>query len=681
MKAVRRIFGVLLTVVMLGALLVPANGAMVAAATPAGGTVTSTNPTLNYTGGPYVVANPSAQTGAVICNAVLPCDDFALTVSVPAGYETGHNLTVNVQWPTTAADFDLYVLNSSGAELASSATSSDPETVIIPAQGGSYTIRVVPFAPLGDTFQAAVALVDRPAAPPPSTEVAPTYRNYAAPNGLGVDAGEPSIGVNPQTGKVFFQSGLQTLRVTFNDSAAPATATWEDRSAPNAVVSLDPILFTDQRTGRTQVSQLTGQDSLSAVTDDDGETWLPSQGGGIPSGVDHQSVGAGPYSQALPVQLYPDAVYYCSQSIATAFCARSDDGGLTVGVGVPIYTLTECTGIHGHVKVAPDGTVYVPNRGCGGQQAVVVSTDNGLTWTVRKVSGSTPSDGDPSVGIGADGTVYFGYQNADGHPRVAVSHDRGQTWTNDQDVGTAFGIQNTVFPTVVAGDADRAAFAFLGTPTGGNYQDPATFTGIWHLYVAHTYDGGRTWVTSDATPNDPVQRGSICTAGTTCGSDRKLLDFIDITVDAQGRVLVGYADGCIGACVQSGPNSFSALGTIAREVSGKRLFAQFDQPDLTDTAVGASYTRPHSITLKATVSNIGTANAGSFVVHFRDGQTLLGESAPLTLAAGQTATATYNWNTQGQRGSHTITAIVDPFNRVAESNEANNQFTQTLNVR
>src|SRR5689334_17549836 len=117
MKAARRIFGVLLPVVMLGALLVPANGAMVQAATPAGGTVTATSPTLNYSGGPYVVPNATAQTGAVICNAVLPCDDFALTVTVPAGYETGHNLTVNVQWPTTAADFDLYVLDASGAEV------------------------------------------------------------------------------------------------------------------------------------------------------------------------------------------------------------------------------------------------------------------------------------------------------------------------------------------------------------------------------------------------------------------------------------------------------------------------------------------------------------------------------------------------------------------------------------
>jgi hypothetical protein len=37
-------------------------------------------------------------------------------------------------------------------------------------------------------------------------------------------------------------------------------------------------------------------------------------------------------------------------------------------------------------------------------------------------------------------------------------------------------------------------------------------------------------------------------------------------------VLVGYADGCTGACVQGGPNSFSAYATIARQSGGARLF-------------------------------------------------------------------------------------------------------------
>ncbi len=41
-------------------------------------------------------------------------------------------------------------------------------------------------------------------------------------------------------------------------------------------------------------------------------------------------------------------------------------------------------------------------------------------------------------------------------------------------------------------------------------------------------------------------------------------------------MLVGYADGCVGSCVSGGPNSATALGTIARQLAGKGVYAAFD---------------------------------------------------------------------------------------------------------
>jgi hypothetical protein len=407
---------------------------------------------------------------------------------------------------------------------------------------------------------------------------APTYDVYPAPPPLGQSAGEPSLGVNWNTGNVLYIAGLETLRVGFDDSVTPAAASWADVSfLTTSLLTLDPILFTDPQSGRTFVAQLAGPASLMAFTDDDGESWLPSTSG-LVTGVDHQTVGGGPLAPGLPGIGYPNAVYYCSQGVALAGCALSLDGGLTFNPSVPIYTLLQCGGLHGHVKVAPDGTAYVPNKGCGNQQAVVVSANNGLTWTVRKVTGSTAGSNDPSVGVAADGTVYFGFVGADGHPKVSVSHDQGAHWTTPpKDVGTSFSTQNAVFPSVVAGDHDRAAFAFLGTTAGGNATgtDP-NFPATWYLYIATTIDGGATWTTVNATPGDPVQRGAICLQGTTCGDARNLLDFMDISVDREGRVLVGFADGCVGSCVSGPPNSGTALGAIARQRSGKRLFAAYD---------------------------------------------------------------------------------------------------------
>lgn len=58
--------------------------------------------------------------------------------------------------------------------------------------------------------------------------------------------------------------------------------------------------------------------------------------------------------------------------------------------------------------------------------------------------------------------------------------------------------------------------------------------GVWRRYVASTFDGGKTWKTSNVTGADQVQRNSVCTNGTTCGNNRNVLDFIDATIDVAG---------------------------------------------------------------------------------------------------------------------------------------------------
>lgn len=405
-----------------------------------------------------------------------------------------------------------------------------------------------------------------------SAATPPSFTNYAAPNGLGTDAGEPSIGVNWNTGKTMYQSGLQTLQVDF--STTPPT--WKDVSTTlTSTASLDPILFTDRTTGRTFVSQLAGACSLMAFTDNDGASWTPNPiGCGLAAAADHQTVGGGPFAPGLigPVTSYPHTVYYCAQAIATAQCSVSQDGGINFNPAVPIYNATQCAGLHGHEKSAPNGTAYVPNADCGGKAAAVISKDNGTTWAVSKIPDSgTQDESDPSIGIGAGNTVYEGYQGSNGHPYIAEL--RNGTWTASTDVGTALGIQNIQFPAVVAGDDSRAAFSFLGTTTGGDDQNCA-FGGAWHLYVATTYDGGTTWSTVDATPSDPVQRGGIWMGGGSSAC-RNLLDFMDATVGVRGNTLVGYADGCTGSCVTGGSGR-SSLATIARQEAGTGLLSAFD---------------------------------------------------------------------------------------------------------
>ena len=562
----RAVEKVVLAVALSALAAAPARGA-----SPIAGTVSFARPETSWNGGPRLLSVGTA------CGSPnnSKCDNYRLSIVAPAkSFQVEIALT-----PQLLDDYDLEVYDPSGQLIGASANSpGSAERVILnnPA-GGTYTVSAAPFATTHSYTSSAVLTLQAPPPPPPS-DPPPTYGVYAPPAGVGAGAGEPSLGVNENSGAAMYIAGLQTLQVEFQGT----TATWTDVSAPlTSLTTFDPILFTDQQTGRTFVSQLLPTKlSLMEYSDDDGVTWHPSMGAGINSGVDHQTVGGGPPAPGgllHPLTSYPHMVYYCSQDIALAQCAASLDGGTTFGLAVPIYNLTQCGGLHGHLKVAPDGTVYVPNKSCGGAQGVAVSANNGLTWTVRKVPGSSPGSSDPSVGIATDGTVYFGFSGGDGHAYVAVSQDEGQTWANLQDVGASLGIQNIAFPAVVAGDSDRAAFAFLGTTAAGNATgDDPNFAAVWHLYVAHTYDGGASWVTVDVTPADPVQRSTICMAGTTCGGTRNLLDFMGATVDAEGRVLVGYADGCVGTCVSGGANTFASEARIARQSSGKGVYAAFD---------------------------------------------------------------------------------------------------------
>ncbi len=623
-KQVTYLFSVIVTLFLVVGFFIPMT--LVQASNPDSGTLNPTTGTsVTFAG---TAPGGSAPNGEATCVDGTNCDVYTLNVSGSPADWTDKLIKVQIGWTLPASDYDLYIHKDSvtGSEVSSSGGS--PPVVSESAQidpsltgTGIYVIHIVYFAATGvtDQFNGTATVENKfaggpaPTPPPASNATPPTYDNFAPPTTLGQRAGEPTIGLNWATGRAMFIANLQTLRVTFDDTVSPSTATWENKPAPNtSITSFDPILFTDSGTNRTFVSQLLPSKlSLMAFTDDDGENWTPSQGSGINSGVDHQTIGGGAYAKnadgslkggavQLPGangKIYPNAVYYASQDIGVAEIARSDNGGLTFGVAVPMYDITQCGGLHGHIKVAPDGTVYVPNKSCGGKQGAAVSEDNGLTWKIRTVPGSTSGRTDPSIGIGTDGTIYIGYANGDGTPRAAISRDRGVTWENDQNVGFYQDINNTVFSAVTAGDGDRASYFFLGTTTPGSVatgtdQTAPYLEAVWYAYISTTYDRGKTWVTVNATPNDPVQRGVVCTNGTTCPTGtRNLLDFDDMEVDQKGRAVAGLADGCISAnCVQgidvNGDGQFNTRfdndgarrALIIRQSSGLGLFSAFDPP-------------------------------------------------------------------------------------------------------
>jgi hypothetical protein len=413
------------------------------AAAPSGGTlgpVVDAQATWAGTG-----TGGAAQNGEASCQEGVNCDTYTLTLSGTPADWTGKNVRVRISWLSPSSDYDLYVHKDSNTgplvDSSASGPTTSEEVVLNPSESGTgvYSIHVVYFAATAaDQYNGSALVfvpppVITPAPAPQASGLKPRYVNHVpqrslTDTGKGLDAAEPTLGSNWNTGRTMFQSYLTTFRVTFDDSCPSSpNSIWEDKSPASSVNSLDPILWTDSGnagaggTGRTIVSQLSGTTSLSSYTDNDGDLWIPNQGGSGTSGVDHQGVGGGPFHAPAPGgAIYPHAVYYCSQSIAAANCALSVNGGLTYGPAVPMYNLNQCAGLHGHPKVGPDGTVYVPNSNCESdgilsytKQGVIVSEDNGITWNLRTVPGSVAGQSDPSVEIGKGGRVYIGMANGD----------------------------------------------------------------------------------------------------------------------------------------------------------------------------------------------------------------------------------------------------------------------------
>ena len=608
------------------------------AASPSSGTLTTASGPITYSSGPFNVPNPTpipeVDVGPECNNPLQPCDEYALTVSLPAGYMATYPnaaIKVTAAWTDAlagASDYDLYlykgtVTTTNGGQTADSqsASSSNPEIASFgPLADGSnpFTLIVVPYTPTGETVNVKVELLPGTASSgggtsafggaDPTVAGAPRYRNYYAPHGTSAEGGngEFNIGFNPHTGRIMTMNYGPIWRITPAEVANPANPescdpTWEDKSSLVTDTGLDPILWTDQKSGRTLASNSTvGANAVYSYSDNDGDTWIPVGIGPPDGGADHETIGTGPFPTAQAGLLTTplnqgENTLYCSQDIVgPAMCQRSLDLGMTWGPGVPAYTgqsATGCSGLHGHVHIANNGTAWLPVNQCNGSQGGAISTDGGLTWNEFVVTGSRSqaNGADPSIALDSDNTAYYCYVNnepvadgqpPEGHVHVKVSKDGGATWINDYDIGAAHGIVNAAHTEAVGGSPGRAACGFFGTNKGGDYQ-AQSFPGQWYAFIASTYDGGRTWTTVNATPNDPVQSKTGIWQQGGGNQDRNLLDFNEITVDAKGHPLYGYSDGCVssGCIAGTAGNDFVAYMRVARQSGGKSLFAQFDQPE------------------------------------------------------------------------------------------------------
>jgi hypothetical protein len=166
---------------------------------------------------------------------------------------------------------------------------------------------------------------------------------------------------------------------------------------------------------------------------------------------------------------------------------------------------------------------------------------------------------------------------------------------------------------------------------------------------------------------------------------------MDATIDAQGRVLVGFADGCTGACATNPANTTKSVwATIARQSNGLGVFSAFDPKGLTEQNVNSLVAL--QVTNPASASGIS-----SFNLAIKDTSTqtifnpLRAEVAQISSASGRVTVANSDNSLSGAGANWSYSSLVGNDNVLSSAevsgarslkfrNPNNESFTVTFNV-
>ena len=623
---------------ILAALAVVAVGAFVlagagAGATPSSGTLGPTAGTANWTGQHYAaaaVADPTACPPASLDPQNLVCDHFSLTVNVDPSYWNTNSggASVTISWASNANDFDLYVYDSSGNEVAHSAAGgTTSEQLMISNAAGTYDVVVVPFLVTDSGYSATASFVSQagaggsptgpvayhgvavaganPAAAPQTTAI----KNYkgAYPTFQWVDVGrqaaEPTVGVD-KTGAAFYAAATfdsvineaHTLVMRSTDSGL----TWQvtqphvgDTQIDAHPQTLDPYVYVDEASGRVfDVDTLAAASMDLSYSDNQGATWFTTLAVD-PEVTDHQTLYAAAPPAANPavkpiLPNFQKIVYFCVNSVVDSGCNRSVDGGNTwTRTGGPAYLGFDvaagglCGGLHGHLGADSAGRIFVPKGHCGFPW-MASSADGGTTWTRVQVSKTIGSaDIQTAVAVDkADNLYYVWWDDVHHLPYLSISRDHGTTWSTPLMIAPP-GVQEVNFPTITAGDSGRIAITFPGTTV----SDRGDKTRPWDTYVVistNALDSDPTFVSNIANPaGDPIHRGDCL------GRCAGMFDFLDIvSAPTDGSVWATAVDTCTSqdSCntVRADDNNDDTgsegvasdmRGMVAKEISGPKLLA------------------------------------------------------------------------------------------------------------
>ena len=576
---------------------------LAAAATPGGGTVSEANPSVSWTGASYVAAEtalpeqcPPADPGNLVC------DHFALTIDIPSNFWSLHSGGVSIQitWASSDNDFDLYVYNSGGTLVGSSAqggTTSEAVFLLFPVPG-VYEVRVVPFLVVNSGYSGSATLTFTPGPPTPN----PTRPTGGIAVGPSIVAdplrteGEPMIHVdkdgNPWESGPWGTSTSQSFvhRSTDRGDSFHIVSPIEARPDPPPGGGDTDIVTDDQ--GFAYFVDLEGLVNLGvAVSNDGGNTWKknplavdPAQDrqwfavdNGATSGTADNTIFLTVHQLAGGIQVYSSPGSTGSSDLTGGLVFSTASDKLFVAPG------STC----GQTKFDPVlRNLYLPCVGGDHVTLVTGHVNPGQRTGLHFDQLAAPTSPGGSVGdlfvneaVDRAGNVYAAWVDTHDHNvYLSGSADGGHTWTAPLQVNGDPANTN-VWPWIVGGAAGTVDLVWYGTAVRGDpgsfpswFSDRTAATAVpWDVYLAQVRLNfsapGSSPIYQVRATEHPMHFGQICQEGlgcTTSNGDRSMADFFSVTVDASGAAQIVYDD--------TTNQHHGASLFVARQVAGPGVF-------------------------------------------------------------------------------------------------------------
>ena len=505
-------------------------------------------------------------------------------MNVPPTYWDTHTGGADIQitWPSSGDDFDLYVYDNTGNLVGQSASSgSNVERFLLQNANSAqspYEVRVVPFLTAASTYTGSATFVSQAgSAPEPPRSTGGLAFSPAATivDGQRTE-GEPVNWIDPLTG-AYWESG--PWGVSTQQSFIHRSADGGNQFNIVSPIGIRPdpgpgggdtdIVTDDQ--GNAYFVDLESLLNLGcAVSNDNGNSWRANFGCVHTTADDRQwfAVDNGPTAAASDNTVF---LGY-REELGTHIYSTPGSLGSSDPIGGFVYSNAADTELPlsanprcGQLRFDPvRRNLYYP---CSGADHIELTIGHvapgqrtGITFHNVQLpvspGGGGVDDLFPVVAVDSVGNLYAAWVDTnDNNVYYTASTDGGATWKAPLQVSGGDAYSN-VMPWVQGGSAGRLAVVWYGSPANldsdfmpswyNNRQASTAFK--WYGYASLITDATSAAPTFAQTrfTDQPMNYGQICTGGIGCtvsNGDRTMADFFAVYLDrGDGAMRIVYND-------------------------------------------------------------------------------------------------------------------------------------------